>query len=80
MTEKDFSEKPKKKKNILFKRSFDDSIEGRKVLKEEIADDDERVLKEIDMMTGCGLKMKMKKTAAKMPTIEEALKIISGMI
>ena len=76
MTEEDFSKKPKKKKNILFKRSFDDSIEGRKVLKEEIADDDERVLKEIDMMTGCGIKMKMKKATAKMPTIEEAMSFI----
>ena len=75
MTE-DFSKKEKKKKNILFKRSFDDSIEGRKILKEEVADDDERVLKEIDIMTGCGIKMKMKKAAARMPTIEEAMSFI----
>ena len=76
MTEEDFSKKEKKKKNILFKRSFDDSIEGRKILKEEVADDDERVLKEIDIMTGCGIKMKMKKIAAQMPTIEEAMSFI----
>jgi hypothetical protein len=76
MTEEDFSKKEKKKKNILFKRSFDDSIEGRKILKEEIADDDERVLKEIDIMTGCGVKIKMKKAAARMPTIDEAMSFL----
>jgi len=69
--EEDFSKKPKKKKNILFKRSFDDSI--LKKISEEIADDDERVLKEIDMMTKFPSKIKMKRTD---PTIEEAMSFI----
>jgi hypothetical protein len=71
MTE-DFS---KKKKNIIF--NLPNSIKkmtARK--KEDISDDDERVLKEIDIMTGYGIKTKIKKTVAKMPTIEEAMRII----
>jgi hypothetical protein len=76
MTEEVFSKKPKKKKNILFKRSFDDSI-FKKISSDDddISDNDERVIKEIDRMMSC-CKPKMKKTATKMPTIEEAMSFI----
>jgi len=70
-----FSNKPKK--NILFKRNFDDTIFKKISSVEELSDNDERVLKEINMMTGCHHnKTKIKKIIAKTPTIEEAILII----
>lgn len=88
MIEIDFSKK--KKGNIIF--NLPDSMKkmtARK--KEDIADDDERLLKEIDIITSCGDKIipplrklegkaaaKMKKTAARMPTIDEAMSFILG--
>ena len=66
----DFS---KKKGNIIF--NLPNSLKMKKKI-ENIADDDDRVLKEIDLLTSMKSK---KKIFTSDPTIEEALKIILTM-